>query len=234
MTAMNSATPGATTLAAVPEVDASGWTIPTPSTDELGDELVHLATIGGRHLPVEVDDALGIAIQIGKGLAAAHGRSIVHRDVKPANIIVTEDGSVKVTDFGIARRLKGSARTIDLHGKIQGSPLYMSPEVLSGDVDNRWLDRLTAVGGHIPEPDPIALLVAAVEHGREALVADVRPLGRAERAAVPVDRNVAQGGHHACLASRSSWSWNCSRSSQTIALVGQRNTALGVAGPPAA
>jgi hypothetical protein len=58
MTTMITPTPTAPLVTAVPEVDAHIWTIAPPSTDELGDDLVHLATIGGRHLPVEVDDAL--------------------------------------------------------------------------------------------------------------------------------------------------------------------------------
>lgn len=58
MTALITSRPNATILTAVPEVDARDWTITAPSTGELGDDLVHLATTGGRHLPVEVDHAL--------------------------------------------------------------------------------------------------------------------------------------------------------------------------------
>ncbi len=71
-------------------------------------------------------------------------------------------------DEAIARLSRGLAHSVVV---VEGGTtnksflldLLSRPEVLSGDVDNRWLDRLTAVGGHIPEPDPIALLVAAVE-----------------------------------------------------------------------
>ena len=74
----------------------------------------------------------------------------------------------------------------------------------------------------------------AVEHRHQPLVADVASRRRTESVSVPMDCDVAEAGHHAVPVERASWSWNCSRSSQTMALVGQRNTASGVAGPPAA
>jgi serine/threonine-protein kinase len=83
---------------------------------------------GGRPLPLE--QAVSIAAQVAEGLAYAHERGVVHRDVKPANIMVRADGSVKITDFGIAR-LRTSAELTQT-GAVLGSPRYMSPEQALG------------------------------------------------------------------------------------------------------
>ena len=74
--------------------------------------------------------ALEVAIQIAAGLAYAHARGVVHRDIKPANIMVLKDGTVKITDFGIARMRTSEVKTQT--GKLLGSPRYMSPEVFLG------------------------------------------------------------------------------------------------------
>lgn len=67
-----------------------------------------------------------IAIQIAKALKCAHKNNIIHRDIKPHNILVTEDGIVKVTDFGIAKA--SNSVTITNSNKIMGSAHYFSPE----------------------------------------------------------------------------------------------------------
>ncbi|WGL52578.1 protein kinase [Nocardioides sp. BP30] len=83
----------------------------------------------GRPLdPEAVRDLLG---QAGDALAAAHRAGIVHRDVKPANILVTPDREVKVTDFGIARAASSSAITGT--GQVMGTPQYLSPEQARGE-----------------------------------------------------------------------------------------------------
>ncbi len=80
--------------------------------------------------PLPQAEALDIAVQIGRGLAAAHKKGIVHRDIKPANIMVTPQGVVKIVDFGLAKLADlGITRT----GLIVGSPAYMSPEQVRGD-----------------------------------------------------------------------------------------------------
>ena len=56
--------------------------------------------------PMPVDDAIDIATQVGKGLAEAHGAGIVHRDIKPTNLLVTTTGVVKILDFGLSRQAK--------------------------------------------------------------------------------------------------------------------------------
>ncbi|NJN16981.1 MAG: serine/threonine protein kinase [Oscillochloris sp.] len=78
----------------------------------------------------EPDAVIEIGIAIGRGLAAAHRRQLVHRDVKPANILFTQDGMPKLADFGIARRIDQSGRT--LTGVILGTPDYVAPEVING------------------------------------------------------------------------------------------------------
>lgn len=87
-----------------------------------------------RLLPV--DQALDIAAQVAQGLAYAHEHGIVHRDVKPSNIMVVRDGHVKITDFGIARMASSAVRTQT--GMVLGSPKYMSPEQVMGKaIDQR-------------------------------------------------------------------------------------------------
>jgi serine/threonine protein kinase len=82
-----------------------------------------------------LDTIVDIAAQVADGLAFAHESGIVHRDIKPPNIMVLESGAVKITDFGIAL-LPGGSRT--LAGTIFGSPKYMSPEQIVGrDIDGR-------------------------------------------------------------------------------------------------
>ncbi len=81
--------------------------------------------------PLEVDDALDIAIQAARGLTKAHAAGIVHRDVKPANIMVTRDGFVKVVDFGIAKLLGVTGPT--QAGSTLGTVSYMAPEQVAGE-----------------------------------------------------------------------------------------------------
>lgn len=86
--------------------------------------------------PIALLQALDITAQVAEGLQYAHDRQIIHRDIKPANIMVLNDGSVKITDFGIARMRNNEVKTMT--GMILGSPKYMSPEQVSGKrADNR-------------------------------------------------------------------------------------------------
>lgn len=77
-----------------------------------------------------VDQVIDIVAQVASGLAYAHEHEIVHRDVKPSNIMIIRDGHVKVTDFGIARMASSAVRTQT--GMVLGSPKYMSPEQVMG------------------------------------------------------------------------------------------------------
>jgi hypothetical protein len=86
--------------------------------------------------PLGVDEAVAYSIEIGRGLAAAHARRLVHRDVKPQNVLIDADGRAKVTDFGIARSLEQSGMTAT--GRVLGTTDYVSPEqALGEDVDER-------------------------------------------------------------------------------------------------
>jgi serine/threonine-protein kinase len=85
---------------------------------------------------VEPQAALDIGAQVAEGLAYAHERGVVHRDVKPANIMVVRGGPAKIMDFGIARMRQSDVKTQT--GMLLGSPKYMAPEqLLGGAVDHR-------------------------------------------------------------------------------------------------
>jgi serine/threonine-protein kinase len=86
--------------------------------------------------PLPIDEAVAYAIEIGRGLTAAHARKLVHRDVKPQNVLIDPDGRAKVTDFGIARSLEQKGMTAT--GRVLGTTDYVSPEQAMGeDVDER-------------------------------------------------------------------------------------------------
>jgi eukaryotic-like serine/threonine-protein kinase len=95
-------------------------------------ELVEGSTLGDLldegPLPPGVVAALGH--QVGRALGAAHARELVHRDVKPANILVTTDGVAKVADFGIARALGDATSRLTVTGHVMGTARYLAPEQL--------------------------------------------------------------------------------------------------------
>ena len=95
---------------------------------------------------IPVAPATDFALQIARGLIAAHDRRIVHRDLKPENLFLTQDGRVKILDFGVAKlqpevesdRSVDSATTVTKSGMVVGTVAYMSPEQLRGKaVDHR-------------------------------------------------------------------------------------------------
>lgn len=85
---------------------------------------------------LEVKESIGIAIQVAQGIAAAHEQHIIHRDIKPQNMIISRDGKVKVADFGIARAV--SAQT--LTSAAMGSVHYISPEQARGGFSDERSD----------------------------------------------------------------------------------------------
>ena len=92
--------------------------------------------------PLPLDEALRVATDIARGLAAAHAAGIVHRDVKPANVMLASSGAVKILDFGLAKLFQPEPSTGDAeaptaeamtaHGLLLGTPAYMSPEQAEG------------------------------------------------------------------------------------------------------
>ena len=86
--------------------------------------------------PISTERAVDIVLQISEALIYAHRQNIVHRDIKPDNIFILNNGKVKITDFGIARIL--TETTMTKAGSAIGSPGYMSPEQIKGEkIDSR-------------------------------------------------------------------------------------------------
>ncbi|HUJ24776.1 MAG TPA: protein kinase [Myxococcales bacterium] len=94
--------------------------------------------------PIEFRTAIGYLMQACHGLQVAHDAGVVHRDVKPDNFFVTDDGVLKVMDFGIARQQ--SAPGVTVAGSIAGTPMYMSPEQISSFSTVTHLTDLYALG----------------------------------------------------------------------------------------
>jgi eukaryotic-like serine/threonine-protein kinase len=143
-----------------------------------------------REAPLEVATVLAYAIEIARALGAAHAQAIVHRDVKPQNILLSGEGGAKITDFGIARTLTEEGLTMD--GRVLGTTDYVSPEQALGqgvtgqsDVYSLGVVMYEMLTGLVPfkGPSPVAV---AMMHVREE-VPDVqlaRPEVSAATAAV--------------------------------------------------
>src|SRR3954466_15772995 len=127
-----------------------------------------------REGPLDVDEAVAYAIEIARALGYAHSRNIVHRDVKPQNVLIDDEGSAKITDFGIARTLDEEGLTAD--GRVLGTTDYVSPEqamghevtgqsdlyslgivlseVLTGDVPFKGDNQVAVAMKHVREQPP--------------------------------------------------------------------------------
>ncbi len=107
---------------------------------------ISMEYFAGRDLGKVLDDeeklsperAAKVSRQIAQGLAAAHGQGIIHRDVKPANILVDECDRVKIVDFGLAAASREAENRLTRTGHLVGTPHYMAPELIRGEeVDGR-------------------------------------------------------------------------------------------------
>lgn len=118
-------------------------------------------------------EAISIAIQVGRGIEAAHNKGIIHRDIKPQNIIISTEGKVKVTDFGIARATTSNT----IHADVMGSVHYASPEqARNGYVDGKsdiyslGIVMYEMVTGRVPF-DGDTTVAVALQHLQEEMVA---------------------------------------------------------------
>jgi len=120
-----------------------------------------------------VDEAVAYAIEIGRALSAAHAERLVHRDIKPQNVLIDPNGRAKVTDFGIARSLEAHGLTAD--GRVLGTTDYVSPEQAMGhkvteqsDVYSLGVVLFEMLTGEIPFTAETQVAVA-MKHVREPL-----------------------------------------------------------------
>ncbi|MEW6337106.1 MAG: protein kinase [Acidobacteriota bacterium] len=140
--------------------------------------------------PLPVEDAVVIAVQIAEGLAAAHRRGVIHRDVKPANVILADGEAVKLVDFGLA--LLADRSRISRHGLMVGTIGYMAPEQARGEpVDHRadlWslgVVLYEMLAGTLPFSGPSDTpVLRAIETARVPPVQGLRPEVPAELSAV--------------------------------------------------
>ncbi len=117
-------------------------------------------------------EAVSIAIQVGRGIEAAHNKHIIHRDIKPQNIIISTEGKVKVTDFGIAR----AASSNTINSDVMGSVHYASPEqARNGFVDGKsdiyslGIVMYEMVTGRVPF-DGESTVAIAIQHLQEEMI----------------------------------------------------------------
>jgi serine/threonine protein kinase len=102
-----------------------------------GEDLVHVQK---RKQKPSVLEIVSLMIQVAEGIEYAHSQGVVHRDVKPGNIILLPDGTPKIMDFGIARLMDSTTMRLTQTGLLIGTVLYMAPEQLTGDIADQQAD----------------------------------------------------------------------------------------------
>lgn len=134
-------------------------------------EGITLKTYIEKKRQLSYKETISIAIQVGRGIEAAHNKNIVHRDIKPQNIMISTEGKVKVTDFGIAR----AATSNTIHSDVMGSVHYSSPEqARNGFVDGKsdiyslGIVMYEMVTGHVPF-DGDTTVAIAIQHLQEEM-----------------------------------------------------------------
>ena len=147
-----------------------------------------LSTLLKRDGKLPVDTSLKILHQTAQGLAAAHDHGVIHRDIKPGNLMLTPRGQIKIADFGIALATTDISRKLTSTGEFVGTPGYLSPEVCLGKPVDQRSDILSLgivlfemLSGRIPFSDesPLGLMLEVVK----AEIPDIQQLNEAVDAA---------------------------------------------------
>ena len=140
-----------------------------------------LGSLLKREIKLKPEQAAKIIYQTAQGLSTAHDKGVIHRDIKPGNLMITAKGSVKIADFGIALTTQDFSKKLTSTGEFVGTPGYLSPEVCLGkpvdqrsDIFSLGIVLFECLAGRMPFTDesPLGLMLEVVK----AEIPDVRQL----------------------------------------------------------
>jgi len=140
-----------------------------------------LGSLLKREVKLKPEQAAKIVYQTAQGLATAHDKGVIHRDIKPGNLMITGKGAVKIADFGIALKTQDFSKKLTSTGEFVGTPGYLSPEVCLGkpvdqrsDIFSLGIVLFECLAGRMPFTDesPLGLMLEVVK----AEIPDVRQL----------------------------------------------------------